>query len=254
MANPLPPIVESKHFRSVVLLLIGVNALVIGAETYPGIMTRVGSLLNLLDRAILFCFVLELILRFGATSPKHRFFLDGWNLFDLAIVAAGFVPGAEYFTVLRLLRVVRILRAVTFLPQLQKLVLALLKSLPSLGHILLLLAILFFAYGAAGTYLFRDVDPQHFGSLHQSLLSLFGVITLERWVDLMEGILQYRPFAWIYFVSFIMLGTFISMNFFVGVIVNNMQAAEEELEGKSDHDREALARIEAKLDRLSSNR
>ncbi len=247
----LKNVVESKWFRTTVALLIGLNALVVGAETYPQVTSRFGKWLEATDRIILVLFAVELVLRFIATPPRYRFFLNGWNLFDIVIVSAGFVPATEYLSVLRLLRIIRILRAVTVMPHLQKLVLALLRSLPSLGHIAFLLGLLFFAFGATGTYLFRDVDPNNFGSLHRSMLTLFGVVTLEGWVSVMEGLLKHKPWAWLYFVSFILLGTFISMNLFVGVLVNNLQSAEAE--DKEAHDkavRDRLARIEEKLDAL----
>lgn len=252
MTTALQGFVESRGFRNTVFALILVNSAIIGAETYAQVMDRVGGILGVVDRVILVAFAIELLLRFVATSPRLKFFANGWNLFDLIVVGAGFVPGAEYLAVLRLLRIVRILRAVSILPHLQKLATALLRSLPSLGHIIFLLGLLFFAYGAAGTYLFRAKDPEHFGSLHRSMLTLFGVVTLEGWVSVMDNLLTPYPFSWIYFVTFIMFGTFISMNLFVGVIVNNLQQAEQEEEAIREEEYLAvLSRIEAKVDALS---
>lgn len=252
MSAAVERIVESKWFRNGVIALIAINSIIIGAETYPSVRASVGRALGIADRVIVLLFVVELLFRFAATKPKHRFFASGWNWFDLIVVGAGFIPGAEHLSVLRLLRIIRILRAVTVLPQLQKLVLALLRSLPSLGHIAFLLGLLFFAFGAAGTYLFRDVDPDHFGSLHISMLTLFGVVTLEGWVGVMDTVIKAKPWAWIYFVLFILLGTFVSMNLFVGVIVNNLQQTEEKREEEHEEEvRAILAKIEAKLDSLS---
>lgn len=252
MTTTLDRFVESRGFRNGVFALIILNSAIIGAETYESVVRAIGGLLHIADRIILVAFAIELILRFLATSPRGRFFTNGWNLFDLIVVGAGFVPGAEYFAVLRLLRIVRILRAVSVLPHLQKLATALLRSLPSLGHIVFLLGLLFFAYGAAGTYLFRSVDPENFGSLHRTMLTLFGIVTLEGWVNVMEGVLKHYPMAWIYFVTFIMFGTFISMNLFVGVIVNNLQQADQEEEAIQEQEYLAvLSRIEGKIDALT---
>jgi voltage-gated sodium channel len=133
------------------------------------------------------------------------------------------------------------------LPDLQKVVTALLRSLPSLGHILILLALLMYVYAAIGTSLFGEIAPKYFSSLHQSVLTLFSVITLEGWITVMDEVLPQMPGAWIYFVSFILFATFVAMNFFVGVIVNNLQAVEIEERDDIAEIRKALARVEAQL-------
>jgi len=247
----LQSVVEHRVFRGAVVALISLNALIVALETYPEVVHRAGHALDILDRAIVGVFIVEIALRLLAARPRLAFFASGWNLFDVAVVAGGLLPGSEYLSVLRLLRVVRILRVFSVVPDLQRLVVALLRSLPSLGHIILLLSILLFSYGVAGTFIFRDVDPAHFGSLHRSVLTLFGVITLETWVDIMDHVQETHAFAWVYFVTFILLGTFVSMNLFVGVIVNAIQAPEQERDAAADavtHER--LRAIEEKLDAL----
>ncbi len=133
------------------------------------------------------------------------------------------------------------------LPTLQTLVTALLKSLPSLGHIVVLLGLLIYVYAAIGTSLFGHISPRYFGSLHQSVLTLFSVITLEGWVTIMDEVLPQLPAAWIYFVTFILFGTFVALNFFVGVIVGNLQSASAEEKDDILEIRESLRRLEARL-------
>lgn len=133
------------------------------------------------------------------------------------------------------------------MPDLQRVVTALLRSLPSLGHIAILLALLMYVYAAVGTSLFGEVAPKYFVTLHQSVLTLFGIITLEGWVTVMDEVLPHMPAAWIYFVSFILLGTFVALNFFVGVIVNNLQAVAIEERDDMVEIRNALARLESRL-------
>ncbi len=246
--NRIGLITESPGFRQVVTTLILLNAVIVGLETYPQVRARYGASLNVADQIILYLFALELILRFAATKPHGEFFRNGWNVFDLVIVGAGFLPSSEFITVARLFRIFRVLRAISVMPDLQRVIAALLRSLPSLGHIVVLLALLMYVYAAVGTSLFADVAPKYFGTLHQSVLTLFSVITLEGWVTVMEEVLEDMPAAWIYFVSFILLGTFVALNFFVGVIVNNLQsvAIEEERDELAEIF-EALARIEARL-------
>ena len=240
-------IVESPQFRHGVTALILINAIIVGLDTYPAVKAVYGDVLQIADRIVLYLFTAELALRFFAASPPAAFFRSGWNIFDLTIVALGFLPSSEFFTVARLFRIIRVLRAISVIPDLQKVVAALLLSLPSLGHIAALLGLLMYVYGAIGTSLFGALAPQYFGSLHQSVLTLFSVITLEGWVTVMDELLPHMPGTWIYFVTFILLGTFVSLNFFVGVIVNNLQSVTIEERDDLAEIRAALARLEARL-------
>ncbi|HWO42847.1 MAG TPA: ion transporter [Candidatus Eisenbacteria bacterium] len=240
-------ITESAFFRRAVTFLILLNALIVGLETYPEVQRDYGSVLESADRVILGLFTVELFLRFLGARPPVEFFRSGWNVFDLVIVAVGYLPSSQFFTVARLFRILRVLRAVSAMPDLQKVVAALLRSLPSLGHIVALLALLMYVYAAVGTSMFGEAAPQHFGTLHRSLLTLFSVITLEGWVEVMGEVEPHAPAAWIYFVTFILFGTFVAMNFFVGVIVNNLQSVAFEERDDMAEIRRALARLEARL-------
>jgi voltage-gated sodium channel len=240
-------IVESPHFRHAVTALILINALIVGLETYPEVRGVYGDVLQIADRMVLYLFTAELALRFLAANPPLAFFRSGWNLFDLIIVALGFLPSSEFFTVARLFRIIRVLRAISVIPDLQRVVAALLRSLPSLGHIAALLGLLIYVYAAIGTAMFGTVASQYFGTLHKSVLTLFAVITLEGWVAVMDEVLPHFPGAWIYFVTFILLGTFVALNFFVGVIVNNLQSVTLEERDDLADIRQALARLETRL-------
>jgi voltage-gated sodium channel len=246
-ARRIASIVESPQFRHAVTALILLNAIIVGLETYAEVRAAYGDVLQIADRIILYLFAVELALRFFAAKPPLAFFRSGWNIFDLAIVAVGFLPSSEFFTVARLFRIIRVLRAVSVMPDLQKVVGALLLSLPSLGHIAALLGLLIYVYGAVGTSLFGDFAPKYFGTLHQSVLTLFSVITLEGWVTVMDEVLPHMPAAWIYFVTFILLGTFVALNFFVGVIVNNLQSVAIDERDDLAEIRKSLARLEARL-------
>lgn len=240
-------IVESPQFRHVVTALILINAIIVGLDTYPDVGAVYGDVLQTADRMVLYLFTAELTLRFLAANPPLAFFRSGWNIFDVTIVALGFLPASEFFTVARLFRIIRVLRAVSVVPDLQKVVAALLMSLPSLGHIAALLGLLIYVYAAIGTSLFGAIAPNFFGTLHQSVLTLFAVITLEGWVTVMDEVLPHMPAAWIYFVTFILLGTFVALNFFVGVIVNNLQSVATEEVNDLVEIRKSLARLEARL-------
>jgi voltage-gated sodium channel len=247
VTDKIGSITDSTFFRRVVITLILLNAIIVGLDTYPQIHAAYGNILHLIDRIILYLFSLELLLRFFGSHPPLTFFRSGWNLFDLIIVGVSYLPSSEFFTVARLFRILRALRTVSVSPDLQKVVTALLRSLPALGHILVLLALLMYVYAAIGTSLFGQIAPRFFGSLHQSVLTLFSIITLEGWVTVMDEVVPQMPAAWIYFVTFILFGTFVALNFVVGVIVNNLQAVEIEQRDDIAEIRNMLERMEAQL-------
>lgn len=238
-------IVNSSWFRNFILGLIVLSGIIVGIETYPELHNRYFSLFHSIDQLIIWIFVTELVLKMLTQSPRFlRFFADPWNVFDFIIVAVCFIPNTDthFFTVLRLARIFRVFRLISVLPKLQVLVNALLKSIPSMGYVVVLLSIVFYIYAVAGSFLFSKTDPAHFGSLHVSMISLFKVLTLEGWTDLMNIQLygsadpsveansapaSYGAVA--YFVSFILFGAMIIMNLFIGVIMNSMQESQEEM-------------------------
>lgn len=251
MADKFRFIVEAKPFQYFIIFVILSAGIIVGLETYPGLMATHGDLLHLLDHIVLYIFVLEIILKIGAKGSKPwEYFYDGWNIFDFIIVAVCFLPiGGAYVAVLRLARILRVLRLVTALPKLQLLVGALLKSIPSMSYVGILLMLLFYIYAVLGTFLFGKNDPLHFGSLETSFMTLFKVITLEGWIEIMNiqifssANYGYEAFAHIirepmthpysapaYFASFILLGTMIMLNLFIGVIINGMDETRKEAE------------------------
>ncbi len=228
-------VTESAAFQRLVVGMILFAGLLVGLETHAGLMARIGPALHLLDRLVLGFFVVELTLRIAACGRRPwAYFRDPWNVFDFLIVAVCLLPFATTFAaVLRLARVLRVLRLVTALPRLQILVGALLKSVPSMGYVALLLSLHFYVYAVIGVTFFSAADPEKFGGLGRAVLTLFEVVTLEGWVDVMDAQIKGLGSAWIpvaYFVSFILLGTMIMLNLLIGVIVNGMSEAREETE------------------------
>lgn len=233
-------LVAAPVFQRAVLGLIVLAGVLVGLETNAGLVARFGGWLEVVDRVVLILFGLELVLRIGACGRQPwRFFADPWNVFDFAIVAVCVLPiDAQYSAVLRLARVLRVLRLITAVPRLQLLVNALLRSLPSMSYVALLLCVLFYVYAVLGVGLFGRADPAHFGSLGASGLTLFQIVTLEGWADIMREQLEAgsSPALTIgYFVSFILLGTMITLNLLIGVIVTGMDEARQEMD---DEDRE----------------
>jgi voltage-gated sodium channel len=244
-------ITESKWFHNFIIIVILGAGVVVGLETYPALMEQHGTILHLLDKIILYIFVLEIVLKMTAKLPRPwEFFFEGWNVFDFIIVAVCFLPiGGAYIAVLRLARILRVFRLVSALPKLQLLVGALLKSIPSMSYVGILLFLLFYIYAVLGTFIFGANDPVHFGSLQTSMLTLFKVITLEGWIDILNiqifgsdafgygdyGNVARQPSAHpiagpLYFITFILLGTMIMLNLFIGVIINGMEETNREEE------------------------
>jgi voltage-gated sodium channel len=259
-------IVDSKWFQYLIIFVILAAGVIVGLETYSSLMQTHGELLHLLDHIVLYIFVLEILLKIIAKGSKPwEFFYDGWNVFDFIIVAVCFMPiGGAYVAVLRLARILRVFRLVSALPKLQILVGALLKSIPSMSYVGILLFLLFYIYAVIGTFMFGQNDPIHFGSLQVSMMTLFKTITLEGWIDFMNiqvygsNVIGYEQFpdmarvpsahpiaAPVYFLSFILLGTMIMLNLFIGVIISGMEETNKEEEIKE------LAKIREQLKNIS---
>lgn len=228
MRDRLAQSLDSGRLHQIIIGVILVNAVVIGLETSTELMASYGVWLAALDRLFLGIFILEAALKWWAFGSR-RYLKDPWNLFDLAIVLASLIPATGQFaTLARLARLLRILRLVSAFPELRLVVQTLIRSIPSMGHVVLLMSIVFYIYGVAGFYLFRDIDPTHWSSLGISLLTLFRVVTLEDWTDVMYAAMEGSAWAWIYFVSFVVLGTFVVVNLFIAVVLNNLDDAKNE--------------------------
>lgn len=220
-------IVQARWFEPWMIGLILFNGVLIGLETSHDIMRLYGGWLEWGNDVILAVFVVEAALKITAVAPQfRRYFGDGWNLFDFSVVVFSLIPATGQFAlVARLIRVLRVLRLVSAMPQLRLIVATLVRSIPSMGHVLMLLAIIFYIYAIVGFHLFHEHDAERWGSLGAALLTLFQIVTLEGWVDVMEQALEFRPWSWIYFVSFVLIGTFVVLNLFIAVVVNNLEAS-----------------------------
>ena len=239
----LQTILETARVRKFITTVILFNAVILGLETFDMAMAKACLLIGVLNRICLAIFVVELVLKL--LVYRLRFFCDGWNIFDFAIVAVSLVPAAQSLPVLRSLR---ILRVVSVAPRLRRVVEGFITALPGMVSVFLLMGIIFYIGLVISIQLFSTDFPQWFGSLAQLAYSLFQIMTLESWsmgiVRLVMGVYFY---AWAFFVPFIMVTTFAVVNLLVGLIVNSMQDAHsEEVDQKTDTYRdEVLARLKA---------
>lgn len=214
--------IDSRRVQQGIVAVILANAIILGLETSPAIMDRWGRVLITLDKLCLAVFLLELAVKCAAY--RMRFWRSGWNAFDALVVGVALVPGAGPWAVLRSLRVLRVLRLLTVIPSLRKVVTAFLHSIPGLAGVVAVMAIFFYTAGVLATRFFGEVYPEWFGSLGKSLYTLFQVMTLESWsMGIVRPVMESHPWAWAFFVPFIVIATFTILNLFIGIIVSTMQ-------------------------------
>ncbi len=217
---------DSPAVNRFIIGLILLNAATLGLETSETVLGFAGGAIHLVDTVILAVFVLELTAKLVALG--RRFFLSGWNIFDLLVVGVALAPVGGALSVLRALRVLRVLRLMSIVPDLRRVVEALLRSLPGLGAIAGLLVLLFYVFAVMATMLFGDLHEEAFGTLGRSLFTLFQIMTLEGWADIARKIMEEMPLAWAFFIPFILVTTLTVLNLFVAIIVNSMQTLHDE--------------------------
>ena len=236
-------IVSSNTFDWIITGVILLQAIALAIEATPAILS-IGKDVELLEAGtfsiiqslVIAVFIVEAALRLIALYPRpQRYFKDPWNCFDFAIIVLSVIPiSGQFSTIARLVRLLRITRLVTKSNELRAIVSTLVRSIPSIFNILILLSILFFIYAIVGHHLFRNADPEHWSSFPTSLITLFQIITLEGWVNIMEPIVTGLGLIyWVYFASFIVIGTFIIINLFISVIVRKSEEAYKQVQRES---------------------
>ncbi|MBC8212128.1 MAG: ion transporter [Gammaproteobacteria bacterium] len=231
--SPLSPLRERLsswiyHPRSqaFIITLILINAVLLGLETWPDAMALAGGFILALDHLILAIFVVEILLRLYAHG--RSFWRDPWSVFDFLVVGIALVPASGPFAVLRALRVLRVLRLLTVVPSMRRVVGALLAAIPGLGSIALMLLVLYYVFAVIATNLFAQAFPEWFGHLGRSLYTLFQIMTLESWsMGIVRPLMEQFPYAWMFFIPFILVATFTMLNLFIAIIVSAMQSYSE---------------------------
>jgi len=217
-------LVEATAFQHLIVAIIVANAIIIGLETSPRIMDQIGGLLLVLDTIALGIFIVEIALKLFIY--RLGYFRGAWNVFDFAIVAVALIPAGQGLTVLRALRILRALRLLSVVPKMRVVVQGLLSAVPAMGSVLTLLALVFYVFAVMATKLFGMQFPHWFGTIGDSLFSLFQVMTLESWASgIVRPVMELFPFAWAFFVPFILITTFAVLNLFIAIIVNSMHDA-----------------------------
>ncbi|TNY37274.1 ion transporter [Thermomonospora catenispora] len=214
-------LLESRRTQRLIVAVIVVNAAALGLETVPQVLQRHGPLLHAIDRVALGVFVTELAAKVYAY--RAGFVRDRWNLFDAAIVGVSLIPHSGGLTVLRALRILRALRLISTVPSLRRVVSALLGAMPGVASIAVLLALVLYVAAVMASKLFGATAPEHFGDLGSSLFTLFRIMSGEGWSDVARAVMVHHRWAWLFFVGFILVCTFVVLNLFIAVIVNAME-------------------------------
>ncbi len=216
-------LVESERAQRFIAALIVINAVTLGLETSATVVAAIGDLLRVVDWLVVAVFVIEIAAKLAVW--RLGFFRDPWNVFDLTVVGISLVPATHSASVLRALRVLRLLRLVSVVPSMRRVVEGLLRAIPGMAATGGLLVLLFYVSGVMATKLFGAAFPEWFGTLGRSMYSLFQIMTLESWsMGIVRPVMAVYPFAWAFFVPFIIATTFAVLNLFIAIIVNAMQA------------------------------
>ena len=225
----LARLVDSDAFNLAIAGVIVVNAIVLGLETFPAVMSQYGNALVLANEVCYAIFVVELVLRFASYGRRPQdFFKNGWNVFDLIIIGGVWVPGVrENATLLRILRLARIARLLRFLPDARVLIATVVRSLPPLGSMVVLTFLILFIYGMVGWAMFGEALPASWGTVTRAMLTLFILLTLENFPTYLEEALTVTPWATVYFVSYVLVAAFVIFNLLIGIIIGSMESARE---------------------------
>jgi len=261
-------IISHVVFERFIITVILLSAVLIGLETSSDLVRDYGHWIHWGNQLVLGIFIAEAVLKIYAVSPKiGDYFRHGWNIFDFTIILLALIPSTGDLAMLaRLARLLRVLRLISAIPELRLIVATLMRSIPSMANVMLLMSVIFYIYAVAGQQLFHAHDPEHWGNIGISLLSLFRIVTLEDWTDLMYKAMELNPLNWIYFVSFVIMGTFVIINLFIAVVINNLDEAKEErlremrapvthdqLLKELDQTQQALLQLRNQLDNVEKN-
>ena len=245
---------DNKIFEALVISVILISAISVGFRTFdesiiPGYFLWLGYI----DYLITVVFLIEIIVRIIAEKNILKFFKQGWNIFDFCIVTISLIPidNSETVFLARLVRIFRLMRLISFVPQFRILIEALIKAIPRVGYVLLLMFIVFYIYAAMGSLMFNEIDPLHWGNIALAMLTLFQTATLEGWPDLLYSTLEVYPWSWLFFVSFIIINSFIFLNMIIGVIIDIVIRSNND---NSPEEIKLLEEINSKLDELSNNK
>jgi voltage-gated sodium channel len=242
--------IEGKYVQRFITTIIVLNAITLGLETSKTVADEIGSILHVFDKIVITIFVIEIGCKL--IYRDFGFFKIGWNVFDFIIVTIALIPDAGQLSVLRALRVLRTFRLLSVVPSMRKVVQALLTAVPGMMSVGAIILLIFYVSGVLATNLFGSDFDEWFGNIGRSMYSLFQIMTLESWsMGIVRPVMKLYPYAWVFFVTFILMTSFAVLNLFIGIIVDAMQSqntGEEELiKAESEKGREERNKMHGEL-------
>ena len=256
MYKKIENFIESKSFQNFIIGLIVINGITMGLATSKDAMANFGTFIDMFDTFVITIFTIEIALRIYV--HRGSFFKDPWSLFDFFIVSISLMPTTGGFEILRILRVLRLLRLITVIPQMRKIVMALVKVMPGMASIAGLLSLLFYIFAIMAVQLYGESFPQWFGTLGESFYTLFQIMTLESWsMGIVRPIMDVHPWAWAFFVPFVLIATFIMINLIIAVVVDAMAELQnddehiiEEIHSNEDHTKLEIVKLRDEISEL----
>ena len=254
--STLKNIIENKYFVTFITSVILINAITLGLETSKNIKTEYGVYLSLIDTIALTIFTIELLTKI--IVYRLRFFRDGWNIFDFIIVVVSLIPASGPFSVLRAFRIFRTLRLLSIVPSMKRIIQAIFISIPGILSVGTIIVLIFYISSVLTTTFFGDKFYEWFGTVGNSMYTLFQIMTLESWsMGIVRPVMKEFPLAWLFFVPFILVTTFAVLNLFIGIIVDAMQQiandgnVDDKLSEKDLHKK--IVNIETQLNEISKS-
>ena len=231
--NLLKNFIESRFINIFITLVILINAITLGLETSEELVSKIGNMLIYVDKIALSIFVIELLIKLFVY--RLSFFKSGWNVFDFIIVTIALIPTSGPLSILRAFRIFRALRLLSMVPSMKKVIQAMFYAIPGIASVGTIIVLIFYISAVLVTNFFGNKFEDWFGSIGESMYSLFQIMTLESWsMGIVRPVMEEYPYAWVFFVPFILVTTFAVLNLFIGIIVDAMQHQTNEDENKSN--------------------
>ena len=231
--NLLKNFIETRFINIFITLVILINAITLGLETSEELVSKIGNMLIYVDKIALSIFVIELLIKLFVY--RLSFFKSGWNVFDFIIVTITLIPTSGPLSILRAFRIFRALRLLSMVPSMKKVIQAMFYAIPGIASVGTIIVLIFYISAVLVTNFFGNKFEDWFGSIGESMYSLFQIMTLESWsMGIVRPVMEEYPYAWAFFVPFILVTTFAVLNLFIGIIVDAMQHQTNEDENKSN--------------------
>ena len=231
--NLLKNFIESRFINIFITLVILINAITLGLETSEELVSKIGNMLIYVDKLALSIFVIELLIKLFVY--RLSFFKSGWNVFDFIIVTIALIPTSGPLSILRAFRIFRALRLLSMVPSMKKVIQAMFYAIPGIASVGTIIVLIFYISAVLVTNFFGNKFEDWFGSIGESMYSLFQIMTLESWsMGIVRPVMEEYPYAWAFFVPFILVTTFAVLNLFIGIIVDAMQHQTNADENKSN--------------------